>query len=123
MPRRGRGGAAAASADVSKRPPPRETPQKHDIYVNNNSQFLAQLSKAQKALDEGLDHVTIHGLGAAIPLAINLAMELQRRFDDSLVVSPATSTVELVDDVLLPDGTVTATTRNNSAMHITVRRR
>lgn len=38
---------------VSKRAPPRDAPQKNDIYVNNNSQFLAQLSKAQKALDGG----------------------------------------------------------------------
>lgn len=106
---------------MAKHPPPRQPAQSHDVYVNNNSHFLAQLDRAQRVM-ESHDHVCIHGLGAAIPLAINLALELQQRVHETFTVSAATSTVELVDDVVTSSGDVGVSTRNNSAIHITVSR-
>ena len=41
----------------------------------------------------------IHGLGAAIHRAVNLALQLQETSSHSLQVSTTTSTVELVDDM------------------------
>lgn len=41
-----------AHRTVSKRPPYREHVQRKDIYVNNNSHFMAQLTKAQKLLEK-----------------------------------------------------------------------
>ena len=46
-----------------------------------------------------LEEVTIHGLGAAIHRAINLALQLQETSSHSLQISATTSTVELTDDL------------------------
>ena len=46
-----------------------------------------------------LDELTIHGLGAAIHRAINLALQLQETSSYSLQLSATTSTVELTDDL------------------------
>jgi len=41
----------------------------------------------------------IHGLGATIPMAIELALRIQRKYSNKIELWPKTSTVELLDDL------------------------
>ena len=82
-----------------RRSPQRKTPkQKNDLYVNKQSDFKCQLERAQKLLDSGHDEIFIHGLGAAINRAVNLALQLQERGHGSIEISPETSSTQVVDD-------------------------
>eukprot|EP01137_Pigoraptor_chileana_P030792 Opistho-2@17760 len=109
---------------LSKRTPFRLPTRKNDLYITRNSEFAAQLDRAQKLLDSGLDEIFIHGLGAAINRAINLALRLQEHYKGTVQVSTNTSTIELVDDIEPTDATQLPgeQRRNNSAVHIRVYR-
>jgi ribonuclease P/MRP protein subunit RPP20 len=77
----------------------RQTPkQKNDIYVNKQSDFKFQLERAQKLLDSGWNEVFIHGLGAAINRAVNLALQLEQEGHGSIQISAQTSSTQVVDD-------------------------
>ena len=82
-----------------RRGPQRQTPkQKNDIYVNKQSDFKFQLARAQKLLDSGWNEVFIHGLGAAINRAVNLALQLEQEGHGSIQISAQTSSTQVVDD-------------------------
>jgi ribonuclease P/MRP protein subunit RPP20 len=82
-----------------RRGPQRQVPkQKNDIYVNKQSDFKFQLERAQKLLDSGYDEVFIHGLGAAINRAVNLALQLQERGHGLIEISAQTLSTQVVDD-------------------------
>ena len=82
-----------------RRGPQRQTPkQKNDIYVNKQSDFKFQLERAQKLLDSGWNEVFIHGLGAAINRAVNLALQLEQGGHGSIQISAQTSSTQVVDD-------------------------
>ena len=70
---------------VEKRPAMKFSSSKNDVYINRNSAFPVQLERAYKLLNEG-ETIVIHGLGAAIHRAINIALQLQQRFADTLTV-------------------------------------
>eukprot|EP01136_Pigoraptor_vietnamica_P028083 Opistho-1_new@85210 len=114
----------ASQAAVRKRAPLRLPNRKNDLYVTRNTEFPAQLDRAQKLLDAGFDEIFIHGLGAAINRAINLALRLQEQHKGTLSVAANTSTVELVDDIDPADASQLPgeQRRNNSAIHIRVYR-
>ena len=81
------------------RGPQRQTPKrKNDIYVNKQSDFKYQLERSQKLLDSGYNEIFIHGLGAAINRAVNLALQLEERGHGGIRVSPQTSSTQVVDD-------------------------
>jgi len=82
-----------------KRPPRRLSQRPNDIYVTRKSDFGAQLARCSKLLDQGCSELYIHGLGAAIHRAINLALQLKATSSHTLEVSATTSTVELFDDL------------------------
>ena len=82
-----------------RRSPQKQTPkQKNDIYVNKQSDFKNQLERAQKLLDSGYNEIFIHGLGAAINRAVNLALQLKERGHGSIEISAQTSSTQVVDD-------------------------
>ena len=82
-----------------RRSPQKQTPkQKNDIYVNKQSDFKCQLERAQKLLDSGYNEIFIHGLGAAINRAVNLALQLKERGHGSIEISAQTSSTQVVDD-------------------------
>lgn len=82
-----------------RRGPPHQIPkQKNDIYVNKQSDFKFQLERAQKLLDSGYSEVFIHGLGAAISRAVNLALQLEQRGHGGIKISAQTSSTQVVDD-------------------------
>ncbi|KAL3873050.1 hypothetical protein ACJMK2_036211 [Sinanodonta woodiana] len=101
---------------------PRKLPKRNcDVYVTRKTDFKMQLARCQKLLDNGND-VYVHGLGAAINRAINLALQLKARGLGTIEVGIHTSTVELVDDLEPQNDDLDheTFTRNNSAVHIRV---
>lgn len=86
---------------LRKRLPARLPSRPNDIYVNNKTDFKAQLARCFKCLEEATASaessgcVYIHGLGAAAPRAINLALQLQQKSTIPLQLSVNTSTVNL----------------------------
>ncbi|KAK2708014.1 ribonuclease P protein subunit p20-like [Artemia franciscana] len=105
---------------LRKRLPPKLPKRNNDIYVNNKTDFKAQLARCRKLLEDKETTIYIHGLGAALPRAINLALTLKDEFHGILEVSPTTSTVELLDDLEpLQDHLEPMTQpRKSSAVHI-----
>ncbi|KAJ3046227.1 ribonucleases P/MRP protein subunit pop7 [Rhizophlyctis rosea] len=102
-----------------QRPPTLET----DIYVSKKSNFAGYASRAQKLLDrKDITHLTIHGLGAAITRAINLALYLKEKNPDAFSWTITTSSVKLYDDVEPEDvdDDLTTDVRTNSAIHIKI---
>ncbi|XP_071080859.1 ribonuclease P protein subunit p20-like [Haliotis cracherodii] len=106
---------------LRKRLPPKLPKRKDDVYVTRKTDFQAQMKRCQNILDAG-NEVYIHGLGAAVNRAINLALQLKANGRGTVDVSCRTSTVELTDD-LEPnndEGEADTSVRNNSAVHIKV---
>ncbi|XP_046571185.1 ribonuclease P protein subunit p20-like [Haliotis rubra] len=108
---------------LRKRLPPKLPKRKDDVYVTRKTDFQAQMKRCQNILDSG-NEVYIHGLGAAVNRAINLALQLKANGRGTIDVSCRTSTVELTDDLEPNNDETEADTslRNNSAVHIKVYR-
>ncbi|KAJ9599160.1 hypothetical protein L9F63_010337 [Diploptera punctata] len=107
---------------LKKRLPPRLPRRNNDIYITNKSNFQGQLSRCEKLLNEGESEIIIHGLGAAVPRAVNLALQLKAKRPGSVELSVNTSTVDIVDDLEPVDneGDYETRTRHNSSVHIRV---
>ncbi|XP_073245505.1 ribonuclease P protein subunit p20-like [Porites lutea] len=114
--------ADASGHVVKKRAPQKGKRRRTDIYVNRKTDFAAQLERCQKSLDSSEQEVTIHGLGAAINRAINLALQLEHRGQGTVEVSATTSSVKLIDDFEPEDDDREgySKVRTNSAIHIKV---
>lgn len=84
---------------VRKRIPPRDIRGPNDIYITNNSNFKGQLAHCMKALDKGESEIVLCGSGAAVPRAINLALQLEDKYSGSYSLDVHTNTIHLVDDL------------------------
>ncbi|XP_033735216.1 ribonuclease P protein subunit p20-like [Pecten maximus] len=107
--------------NLRKRLPRKLPKRKNDVYVSRKTNFKGQLERCKKILDME-NEVFIHGLGAAITRASNLALTLESSGRGTVATAVHTSTVELVDD-LEPDKEdhePETFSRNNSAIHIKV---
>ncbi|KAJ3010135.1 ribonucleases P/MRP protein subunit pop7 [Thoreauomyces humboldtii] len=93
-----------------------------DIYVSRSSNARAQTRYAQKLIDgRGFTSLTVHGLGAALKRAIELALHLQKQNPGRLRLAVTTSSVTLADDVEPEnDDDLKIETRQNSAVHIRI---
>ena len=80
---------------LRKRLPARYPTRVNDIYVNNQTNFKAQLARCFKCL-ETENCIYIHGLGAATAKAVNLALQLQLKSAIPLETRVNTSTVNLI---------------------------
>ncbi|KAL1116606.1 hypothetical protein AAG570_005078 [Ranatra chinensis] len=105
---------------VRKRVPPRNSTKCNDVYITNKSDFKAQQSKCIKLIEGGETEIILHGLGAAVTRAINLALQLEEHFNGSYCIDVQTSSLRIVDDL---EPTTDALdydtqTRVNSAIHI-----
>lgn len=109
---------------VRKRLPPRPPKRPNDVYVTNRSNFQSELAKCQKLLEDGEKEVFIHGMGAAVNRAVNLALQLESKFVGGVQVAVNTSTTTLVDDLepLHDQATYDTQTRQNSVVHIRIQR-
>ncbi|KAI9094034.1 ribonuclease P protein subunit p20 [Phlyctochytrium arcticum] len=108
-----------------KRAPQRAPTLANDIYVSRKSNFIGLLKRGQKILDdEQYTTLTIHGLGAAMKRAIELALRLKEDNLDRISWTIETSTVNLVDDVEPEDvdDDLVSETRQNSSIHICIRK-
>lgn len=106
-----------------KRLPPTFPRHKNDVYINHKSPFIAQFNKCKSLLSNGDKEICIHGLGASVNTAINLALQLKSYFLDTVVLDTNTSTVNLVDDFIptTNKGKYRTEFRKNSAVHIKIR--
>ncbi|XP_065898424.1 ribonuclease P protein subunit p20-like [Dysidea avara] len=109
---------------MRKHPPSKLSKRKNDIYINRRTEFPVQLVRCTKLLEEGYNEITIHGLGAAINRAINLALKLQDTSPYELKSEVTTSTVEVMDEFepLEDDQHYQSQSRNTSAIHIKLSR-
>jgi ribonuclease P/MRP protein subunit RPP20 len=106
-----------------KRPPIRSFGKKNEIYVSTQTNFVVASKRVSKILDKDPEaEVVIHGLGAAINLAVDLALSIVKRSLGDLVASPTTTTEPLIDDFepLSPELPVFTQVRYNSAIHIKI---
>ncbi|KAJ3304959.1 hypothetical protein HDV03_002189 [Kappamyces sp. JEL0829] len=110
---------------ILKRPPPKPATLETDIYVKSSSHMRALLKRATLLLDKReFPAITIHGLGRAIPKAVQLALAIQkeRGGPEHVALEVSTKTSQLIDDHI-PDGIdeeTTAEIRLNSSIHISV---
>ncbi|XP_047121506.1 ribonuclease P protein subunit p20-like isoform X1 [Schistocerca piceifrons] len=81
---------------LRKRLPPRLPRRKQDIYITNKSNYKGQLARSEKLLESGEPEIVIHGLGAAVTRAVNLALQLKEKFLGTVELSVNTSTVDIV---------------------------
>ncbi|KAJ3183200.1 ribonucleases P/MRP protein subunit pop7 [Gaertneriomyces sp. JEL0708] len=106
-----------------KRPPQRAPTLSNDIYVSRKSSFLALAKRAQKLLDgKEFTFLTIHGMGAALNRAIQLALHLREKNNSRISWTITTSSVTLIDDVEPEDvdDETACEVRQNSAIHIRI---
>lgn len=88
---------------LRKRLPPRSSTGPNDVYVNNKTDFKAQLARSFKRL-ETQPFVVIKGLGAAAPKAINLALQLQLKSALPLNIEADTTTIGVIGRLILTNG-------------------
>eukprot|EP00127_Corallochytrium_limacisporum_P005478 Clim_evm26s206 gene=Clim_evmTU26s206 len=112
--------AIDAYYEVHKRVPERLPRKETDIYVARNTDFNSALKRAKKVLDNGGSFVDIHGLGATINKALNLALQLDKQYKGVFKLSCRTSTVVVVDDLEPTTENLRhkTRTRNVSALHV-----
>ena len=109
-----------------KRVAQRAATRENDIYVSRASRFGALLSRARKVVvSPKFDELHVHGMGAAMDVAVRLVLALRDEYPNALILSPRTSSVMLVDDYEpLVEGLPPITrTRFTSKLTFTVRRR
>uniref|UniRef100_A0A672UI99 POP7 homolog, ribonuclease P/MRP subunit n=2 Tax=Strigops habroptila TaxID=2489341 RepID=A0A672UI99_STRHB len=91
--------APASSSSSSSCPPPAAA----DVFVTARTDFRAQLRRCQRLLAPGggsaapapPSELRLHGLGLAVPRAINLALQLQAAAPGALRLHASTSSVTL----------------------------
>lgn len=107
---------------IRKRLPPNLPKRNIDVYVTNKTAFKAQLERCKKLIDQGESEIYLHSLGAAIPRALNLALQIQKFYGSGVCLDTATSTVELTDDFepLHGDLQAESQSRYNSAVHVKI---
>jgi hypothetical protein len=106
-----------------KHPAPKQKPKKTDIFVSRKSRRTHLVKRINKMLFKGQTCV-VHGLGAAIQPAIELCLELNRRWDGKLKLECLTDTVALMDELqpLQTGLEAKVETRFNSSIQITIKR-
>ena len=100
--------------------PPRLRKEKNDVYISRKTDFKAQEGRCMKLLDSEYEEIFIHGLGAAVNRAINLALQLERKYLGMVELETETSTLEVTDQLLplLDDLEAKSRSRFISAVHI-----
>ncbi|XP_076643483.1 ribonuclease P protein subunit p20 isoform X1 [Halictus rubicundus] len=96
-----------------------------DIFVTNKTNFKAQLKICEKLLNHGAHEVIVHGLGAAVLRACNLALQLKEIHHGGIDLDIKTFTTSVIDDFepLHDSADYETISRNNSAICIRVFRK
>mmetsp|Transcript_32946 Transcript_32946/g.57754 ORF Transcript_32946/g.57754 Transcript_32946/m.57754 type:complete len:106 (-) Transcript_32946:84-401(-) len=93
----------------STRPAPHPLARANELYVTRKKPIQAYLSRAIKWTEQGKTEIIVHGLGMAIPRALDVANALRPHFKALLI---KTSTQIVVDEA--PEPRI----RKVSAVHI-----
>ncbi|RKP02325.1 hypothetical protein CXG81DRAFT_17990 [Caulochytrium protostelioides] len=95
-----------------------------DIYVRTKSNQRALQLRAKQLYESPAAAFTIHGLGAALPRAVDLGLWVQRHYPQSVTLAVTTDSVTLYGEHeptwAALDADPTVTSRINSAIHIVV---
>ena len=108
---------------IRKRLPPSLPRRPIDVYISNKTAFKSQLERCKSFIDKGEPEFYLHSLGAAIPRALNLALQIQKDNSNTVSLETVTSTVELTDDFEPLESSAAGTNQNqrhNSAVHIKI---
>ncbi|KAN0021618.1 hypothetical protein ACTFIU_003762 [Dictyostelium citrinum] len=95
---------------------------KNEIYLSNNGKFIYYVKRVKNLLfNQKEKEIIIHGLGAAISLAVKLSLYLQKDIE-GLTLSTTTSSEEIIDqyDPLVNDLEPVLKIRHASAIHIKI---
>jgi hypothetical protein len=107
---------------MTKRVPVRAHGKANDIFVTRSSRFAALISRVQALLRRG-STVHLHGMGAALPRCVDVAMSVQRAaVPGGVVVSASTETVYVVDDFtpLVPGYPIRTRERPKNVLHVSL---
>jgi Rpp20 subunit of nuclear RNase MRP and P len=115
-------GAFEKKKMIRKRKANHNVAKRTDIYLSKRRPRAIYYKRARSLLLESeTESITLHALGAAVPLAAELCAFLQREFggECKLAARIRTETVQLIDDRVGDDGASEAQEqRFNSAIHI-----
>ncbi|VDK75516.1 unnamed protein product [Litomosoides sigmodontis] len=111
--------------ELRKNLPPHFPKAKNDIYITRHTSIVAQKARIIKLLDEKMNEVILHGLGAAVSRTINVALQIQRKLVDTVKLDVRTGTVKVTDSLFPLKDEMDFKTRNRliSAVHIRISRR
>ncbi|XP_022663250.1 ribonuclease P protein subunit p20-like [Varroa jacobsoni] len=111
--------------ELRKRPPPQMPRSPNHVYVNTRTEFKHQFERAKDVLLGGGKEVHIHGIGAAVNRAINIALQVQSHFGEVMGTDVRTGTIEVTDDLepLANDVEPQSQKRKVSTIHIRVFRK
>lgn len=106
---------------MKKRAPQKHNNQENAVYVTQNTNIKAYITKCEKLFDQNYNEIIIHCMGAAIQQGVNLALQLCEK-NSHYQVAVNTSTIHLIDDFepLTSQGDYETQRRANSALLIKV---
>ncbi|GFU32177.1 ribonuclease P protein subunit p20 [Trichonephila clavipes] len=104
---------------IERRLTPRLPKRKNVFYVNQKTSFMGQFNKCKSLLASETE-IHVHGLGASVNTAVNLALQLKSFYADNITLEATTSTVDLIDDHHSPQNGHRVENRKNSAIHIKI---
>ncbi len=107
-----------------KRAAPKGATSARVVWVSRRTRQAHLIKRLSAMLDKN-EAVMVNGLGAAVLPAVDLCLELNRRWNNNLTLDVITDTVQLTDEMRpLEDGEdASVETRLNSAVRIAVKRK
>ncbi|GFS32074.1 ribonuclease P protein subunit p20 [Trichonephila inaurata madagascariensis] len=101
---------------IERRLTPRLPKRKMAFFFNQKNPFLGNSTGFLASETE----IHVHGLGASVNTAVNLALQLKSFYADTITLEATTSTVDLIDDHHSPQNGHRVENRKNSAIHIKI---
>lgn len=72
-----------------------QSPGENFAVIFRHTSIAAQKARIIRLLDEKMDEVILHGLGAAVSRTINVALQIQRKLVDTVKLDVKTGTVKV----------------------------
>ncbi|VDM95175.1 unnamed protein product [Thelazia callipaeda] len=111
--------------ELRKNLPPQLHKTSNDVYITRRTNLEAQRTRIIKLLDEKVDHVVLHGLGASISRTIDVALQVQKKLVNTVDLHVKTATIRVTDSLFPVLDEVDFKMRNRliSAIYICITRR
>lgn len=106
---------------MRKRVPIRSESTKDDVYVTRNARFGALRARCRQRLDKS-KRVVVHGLGAAVSRACDVALAVQNDSGGRVTLQVKTGSLAVFDDYmpLKPGLPMVTKKRIKSVIHVTI---